>query len=356
MNRIPRMCLHKRSGRAYVTDPATGTEVPLGIYGTPEAEAAYAEWVRLFLQRRPGEPAPKGPTVGEVLDAFWEHSQTYYVKGGRPTSELWFIKALIRLLASRYGRRPATNFGRTEVVELRENFEKEGKLLRKTANKKLRMIGQIWHWAADRGMVPAAAWHEIKAVKPLAQGRTPLKESPGVPPVPWAHVEAVLPLLPDDLRTLTLLCWHTGMRPGEAVALTAAELDLSAEPWVYRPGGHKTAHHGKDRLVYLGPKAREVLTPFLAGGSGGWLFPSSRKDGRHRSVHSWEEILKDRCPKAGVPVWMPNQLRHARLTEVRRVAGLEAAQVIGGHARADVSEIYAERDATLAMRVAEESG
>ena len=355
MKRLPKLCHHKRSGRAYITDPATGVEVPLGVYGTPEAEDAYKEWLRLFLLRKPGEPVPKGPTVADVLENYWEHSRDYYVKGGRPTSELAFTKALIRLLVKRYGKKKAKDFGRAEVVELREFFEKEGKYLRTTANKKLRKVGHIWRWAADKGLVPAAAWQEIKAVRPLAKGRTPLKESLGVPPVSWAHVEAVLPALPQDLRALTLLCWHTGMRPGEAVALTAAELDLEGEPWVYRPSEHKTVHQDRDRCIYLGPRAREVLTPFLAGGLGGWLFPARNGRG-HRTVPSWERVLKRRCRQTGVPVWLPNRLRHARLTEVRRVAGLEAAQVIGGHARADVSEIYAERDASLAKRVAEETG
>ncbi len=32
---------------------------------------------------------------------------------------------------------------------------------------------------------------------------------------------------------------------------------------VYRPAGHKTAHHGNAREIGLGPKAIEVLAPLL---------------------------------------------------------------------------------------------
>ena len=42
--------------------------------------------------------------------------------------------------------------------------------------------------------------------------------------------------------------------------------------------------------------------------------------------------------------WAPNRLRHTRATEVRKQFGLEAAQVILGHAKADVTQVYAERD------------
>lgn len=51
-----------------------------------------------------------------------------------------------------------------------------------------------------------------------------------------------------------------------------------------------------------------------------------------------------------------NQLRHSRATEVRKTYGLEAAQVILGHAKADVTQIYAERNLNLAIQIAKETG
>jgi integrase len=60
--------------------------------------------------------------------------------------------------------------------------------------------------------------------------------------------------------------------------------------------------------------------------------------------------------RAGVPHSHPNQLRHTSASEVRRRFGLEAAQVLLGHARADVTQVYAERDEGLALRVAAEIG
>ena len=54
--------------------------------------------------------------------------------------------------------------------------------------------------------------------------------------------------------------------------------------------------------------------------------------------------------------WSPNQLRHAAGTEVRRLFGLEAAQVILGHAKADVTQVYAERDMAMAAEVMRKIG
>lgn len=56
--------------------------------------------------------------------------------------------------------------------------------------------------------------------------------------------------------------------------------------------------------------------------------------------------------------WHLNQQRHTFATKVRHMpgGGLEAAQVMLGHAHADVTQIYAERNAELAARVAAKIG
>jgi len=54
--------------------------------------------------------------------------------------------------------------------------------------------------------------------------------------------------------------------------------------------------------------------------------------------------------------WHPNQLRHTFATRVRKQHGLEAAQVLLGHSRADVTQIYAERNEELAATVAAKVG
>jgi site-specific recombinase XerD len=54
--------------------------------------------------------------------------------------------------------------------------------------------------------------------------------------------------------------------------------------------------------------------------------------------------------------WHPNQLRHTFATRVRKQHGLEAAQVLLGHSRADVTQIYAERNEQLASTIAAEIG
>jgi site-specific recombinase XerC len=49
--------------------------------------------------------------------------------------------------------------------------------------------------------------------------------------------------------------------------------------------------------------------------------------------------------------WSPNQLRHSTATKIRKEFGIEAAQVVLGHSKADVTQVYAERDSNLAANV-----
>ncbi len=42
--------------------------------------------------------------------------------------------------------------------------------------------------------------------------------------------------------------------------------------WEYRPAWHKTAWRGKDRVIIVGPKAQEILRPFLKADPQAYLF------------------------------------------------------------------------------------
>lgn len=54
--------------------------------------------------------------------------------------------------------------------------------------------------------------------------------------------------------------------------------------------------------------------------------------------------------------WHPHQLRHTYATRVRKEFGLEAAQILLGHTKADVTQICAERDMSRAATVAARIG
>ena len=69
-------------------------------------------------------------------------------------------------------------------------------------------------------------------------------------------------------------------------------------------------------------------------------------------VDSYRRAISRACEKTGIAPWHPHQLRHNAATRIRKECGLEAAQVMLGHSRADITEVYAQRDAEKAREVA----
>jgi integrase len=166
-------------------------------------------------------------------------------------------------------------------------------------------------------------------------------------------------------------------------------VDTSGEVWSYKPETHKTEHRGRERVIFIGPKGQDVLRPFLLRDKAAYCFsPAESERKRREQLHearqtplscgnkpgsnrrrkpartagdrytrdSYRRAIARACKLAKVETWSPNQLRHSAATEIRRRFGPESAQVVLGHASADVSQIYAERDQAAASRIMAEVG
>jgi integrase len=231
--------------------------------------------------------------------------------------------------------------------------------------------------------VPAAVFHGLQVVKGLRKGRSEARETDAVRPVSREQVEAIRPYVSLQVWAMVELQLLTGARSGEIVALRPMDVEQSGDVWTYRPPEHKTAHRGATREIYIGPRAQAVLSPFLQREASCPCFSPTEAEAERRahahserktpmscgnrpgsnrtrrpevgpgesySTDSYRRAIRRACEAAGVETWHPHQLRHTRGTELRREMGLEAAQVSLGHTRADVTQVYAERDRELAKR------
>ncbi|HVX16251.1 MAG TPA: site-specific integrase [Pirellulales bacterium] len=199
----------------------------------------------------------------------------------------------------------------------------------------------------------------------------------------------------------------TGARPGEVCSLRPCDVDRSGEVWVHRPASHKTQHHGHERVIFVGPKAKEILSRYLLRAADTCCFspaenrkahdalrraarktkvqPSQRnrkqarpqsKPGERYSVNAYEQAVRraaeraDRkaraaAEKAGtppaigarlIPHWAPNQLRHSRATELAHGYGKEYAKAVLGHSKMIVTDVYVEPDRERAASIMREVG
>jgi integrase len=373
-----------------------GRDFYLGPYGSPQSRAEYdrlvAEWLvngrRVLL---PPGATDTDLTVNELALAFLRWAEGYYRKGGKVTSEVSNIKTAIRPLRRLHGHTPAREFGPLALKAVRDELIRAG-LTRSGVNRGARLIVRAFRWGAEHEMVPPSIYHGLKAVSGLRKGRSEARESEPVRPVPDADVDAIGPFVAPQVWAMVRLQRLTGMRPGEVVSMRTGEVDISGEVWLYTPGSHKTEHHGRERRIFIGPQAREILRPWLRADPGEFLFSPSEAESARRAglralrktrvqpsqrdrskvsprkqplgcytVDSYRRaiqygIARANLERAGqgiapIPHWHPNQLRHNAATRLRREFGLDAARAVLGHSSPAVTEVYAELDEAKAAEV-----
>jgi integrase len=402
---VPSLRRHRPTAQGVVTlnghDHYLGTW-PANMAAPPPAvqaryDALIAEWLaagRSFMppSARPAPPAaPGGCSVAELVLAFMRHAEVHYREDGKPTTEQAEFRWVLTLLNRHFGTLDVREFGPLKLRALREVLVSSG-LARTVINQRAARVVRAFKWGVGVELVPPDVYVALRAVGGLQRGRTAAHETEPVRPVDPGHLDRVIEKAGPVVACLLRFMRHTGCRPGEAVILRPCDLDKTGPVWWYRPARHKTRWRGKDRAIAVGPRAQEALNDVAAlwGGEvpeGTWLFSpqlarrlrhvrmraarrskvqasqQSRAKARpekapcgHYSTRSLAQAAARACKSAGVPRFGPNRIRHLVASEVRHAFGLEAAQVVLGHAKADITQVYARRDNELAGRVASEVG
>jgi integrase len=401
-----------------------------------------AEWLAKGrrLQPQPEANHANAISLNELMLAFLHHAELHYRReDGSATSELNEYKAALKPLKRLYGALPVTEFGPLKLKAVREamaherrylvrftpkegdietklerhvwehNFRRvvgggcqvrwlnqwcdaevlgdEQALSRGVINNRIRRIVRMLKWAVAEELAPESVWRSLTTVRGLEKGRTTVRETEKVKPVPEAHVLAVLPYASPQVAAMLELQLLTGARPVVIRIMRARDIDTSSDIWLYRPAHHKTRYKGKERVIAIGPRGQEVIKPFLKLDLQAHLFsprdavahframqranrktpvqPSQMNRKKRKplkqptvcyTMSTYATAVAKACIKAAVPHFHPHQVRHTHATSVRRQFGLEAAQVALGHSQAQITEVYAERDQALAAKVAKQIG
>lgn len=375
---VPGLRRHKATGRAVVE--LSGQLYYLGPWGSKTAAAEYdrvvGEW--LARGRRPHVVVETdGPmTLVEVAAAYKRHAKSYYRKNGQVTNEYNAIVSALRVACNLYGEDDADSFGPLKLQAVQQSMIRLG-WCRNQINKQCGRIVRMFAWAVSQELVAANTAQALREVKGLHRDRTAARETGPVLPVGDATVNATLEHLPPIVAAMVRLQRLTGCRPEEVCLIRPCDVDTCESVWLYRPHSHKTTHHGRERIIAIGPRGQDVLRPYLLRDKSAYFFVPAegerkrraeaheqrrtpptygngpgtnrkaspkRKAGERYTTDSYRRAIARACEAAGVEQWAPNRLRHAAATEIRKRFGLEAAQVTLGHATADVTQQYAERD------------
>ena len=156
-------------------------------------------------------------------------------------------------------------------------------LCRNEVNKRVRHDRPGVQVGRGEGMVPPSVHHGLKAVPGLRRGRADVRESEPVKPVPDAFVDAIRPHVSRQVWAMVELQRLSGMRPGEVCSMRTIDVDTSGRVWIYTPESHKTEHHGRERRIYLGPTAQEILRPWLRPELTAYLFSPAEAEAERRA-------------------------------------------------------------------------
>jgi integrase len=296
---FPTYCHHKASGQAVVR--LDGNDIYLGKHGSAESRAKFnaliAEWLANG-RRLPVDPTQT--TIAEIAAAFRKHARNYYRHpDGTATSEVTAFDIALKPLLKLYGKSVAAEFGPLRLKTVRDEMIHLG-WCRASINKHVGRIKHLFKWAAENELVKPDVYHGLLAVSGLRMGRSDAEESRPVKPVSLEVVNATLPHVSAEVQTMIRLQLITGMRSGEVVSMRTGDIDRSGKLWVYRPSHHKNLHRGHAREVYLGPKAQELLTPYLKLDPQRYLFnPKEAEQQRLEKRHGERKTPLDQGNRPG---------------------------------------------------------
>nr|MCU0706775.1 tyrosine-type recombinase/integrase [Pirellula sp.] len=373
MAREPGYCRHKATNQAYIR--LGGQVIYLGEYGSEKSRERYrslkAEWLSnrgaFEAKARARRAELVGPTMAHLANAYLDHAERYY---GR-TTEYANLKLACGPLSDLYSHRPTSQFCPVAFRVCRDWWLKDPKRSRQYINKMMRYLLRILKWGCSEGLVPPAVYESCRCVAPLKRGRTEAPESKPVLPVADHIVDATVKHCTEVVADMVRFQRLVGCRPGELVRIKPSMVNRSGEVWTITLADHKTAHHGKDRVIYVGPRAQAILKRYLLRDADKPCFspieserqrlaarhekrvtpPScGNRPGTNRiarkprkapgeafTTGTYARSIRSACVRAKVAPWSPNQLRHSAATAIRAKFGLEHAQVILGHSELGVT-------------------
>jgi len=382
MKKLPSYRLHKATNQAVCW--ISGRTYYLGIFDSPESHEAYKKLVAQYLTDPNFGIEKDRLSIAEAVVTYLKFADTYY-RGG---SEFVGMRDACKPLVELYPDLHVGDFGIPHFKACREFWVKRG-CSRQYVNKQSKRLLRFAKWMVAEGFAEPSLHHGLKCIEPLKRGRCACPESEPVKPVDDEAVELTLPHLPPMLQDMVRLHAFLGCRPGEICSVTPSMVDTEPTVWRITLSEHKTAWRGHERVIFVGPKAQEILRPYLHGRHDVPIFspriameqrlqtkeknrktPLScgnrrgtnrksapkKKAGDRYDTQSYGKAIKFACLAAKIPVWSPNQLRHSAATKIRAVEGIEAASVILGHKSLSVTEIYAEKSKKRAAEVAQKHG
>lgn len=339
-----------------------GRDYPLGPTGSEQAQQEYARLIAAHAAGTLQAPVTRTyGTIRQLVTAWDEYAQRHYSPEGREAKQYEFTT---RLLVERFGSMKADKFTEIELTLLQQAMcDKDW--CRNVVNRRIVRIRTVWRWAELRGLVPPGSWARLRAVRPLMPSSRLARSTEPIKPCEPEDLERVAVCASPPVAAVLRLMLLTGARPSELYRMRTCDINRTEELWTYEPVHHKTEHHGRQRVIFFGPRAQHILTPWLGPPNLVCFRPllgRRLKNGTYKlssgmySETTFARAVHRAADKAGITL-TAYTARHAAKRRLTRSHGLDAARAVLGHASLATTDNYAaEVDLDLARKTARESG
>lgn len=388
---IPKLQRHRRSGQAFVQ--IDGRQIQMGPWDDPSSHVRYSEFMSDWLASgRTLERPNEFRSVRELSAVYAEHARSYYQKNGVPTHYALSVARALELLdMAGLADRAPERFTVLNLTSFQHYLVRDPlrRWSRKTIKEYVSIVVAMFRHAAANRLFPEATerWRELTSIAHLKRGRAPLpgvappRESRKVQPATREAIEATVAQLSPTISAMVRLQVLLSMRPTEVCGLRPCDLTPVEGAWIYvvPPEHNKLEHHGHTRVIAIGPRAMEILRPWLdrCPSPDAPVFsprvayedyharrresrrvkkwpshdPDLRKQRRkHRkasplpgekyTTDSYRSAITRACDRAGVARWSPNQLRHTGATAWSASVPMDTVRAILGHRSLETTSIY----------------
>lgn len=208
-NTVPTYRLHAASGQAVSTvrlSDGSRKDLYLGIHGTAASRAEYQRIVALVVTN--GGIYPTGSidlTINEALVQYGRFVESYYIgPDGKPTGTSEDIKVTLGYLRKLFGPTSLAEFGPPQLKVVRQAMVDDDRV-REQVNKRTSQVRQFFRWCVEEQLVPPTVLLGLQAVRPLACGRSGVKEGLPRQPADPVAVQKALPFMPPAIRAVALV-------------------------------------------------------------------------------------------------------------------------------------------------------
>jgi integrase len=354
-----------------------GKRTYLGKFDSPESRKLYAQVVAQIAAGGVGAiaetTAEHDASIDELILPYLDWATRYYSVDGEPSKEFTGVTSAMKMLSKFAGETEGRSFGPRLLVSFQNHLVSAGHA-RPYVNKQVSRAKRFFRWCCEQERLPGEHWHKLTCVRGLEAGRTTAREPDPIEPVPRAIVEQTLPYLQPIIAAMVQVQMLCGMRPQDICNMRGIDIAEHDPIWIYEVPQHKNKWRGHSLLKGIPKAAQAILRPYMPSDLGKHVFSPQaataarcgrfvqrrkRKIRERYDTDSYRKAINYGLAKAArakveIPHWHPNQLRHSIATEIRQSIGEQAAQIWLGHACIETTSIYAAKQQSELVAIAQE--